>query len=954
MTRLKIKGIPMSDYKETINLPKTKFSMKANLAQREPNWLKGWNEMDLYQAIRVARAGREKFILHDGPPYANGKIHLGHAVNKVLKDIIVKSQTLNGFDVPYVPGWDCHGLPIEHIVEKKKGKAGEKLSHKAFREACRHYALTQVKQQKEDFKRLGILGDWENPYLTMDPIYEANIMRAFAKVVANGHLIKGHKPVHWCVDCGSALAEAEVEYKDKNSPAIDVRFEVLDENALIERMHHNPDHQGLGEGSISVPIWTTTPWTLPANQAVCLNPELDYALVQVGEAGHKERFLVADALAKDVMGRFGYDDYHVVAYAPGKSLEEIKLQHPLYDKQVPLILGNHVTVDAGTGAVHTAPGHGPDDYAVCQKYDIAILNPVNDKGVFTKETELVAGEHIYKANDKILEILKAKNNLLHNAHLNHSYPHCWRHKTPLLFRATPQWFISLDKEHLRSKTIEEIQKVKWIPETGYSRISAMIENHPDWCISRQRSWGVPLPLFVHKETQSLHPDTLSLIEKVATRVEKAGIEAWFELDETEFLGYEAKDYQKNTDILDVWFDAGVSHECVLKRREALSYPADVYLEGSDQHRGWFRSSLLTAVAMGQSTPYKTVLTHGFTVDAKGYKMSKSLGNTVTPEDIIKKSGADILRLWIASTDYRNEMTVSDEVFSRNADTYRRLRNTSRYLLANLADFDPEVDTVASEKLLALDAYAIVRTRQLQKEVIEAYNNFEFHLIYQKVHHFCSIELGSFYLDVIKDRQYTTQKDSIARRSGQTAMMIILEALVRWLAPILSFTAEEIWLMMPGKRDKSVFLTEWFEDFPAITLADHLNHNFWQKLMQVRDEVNKALEQARNKGEIGAPLEAKVTLYAEANLLKQLEVLTDELRFALITSEAHLQLLEKAPEDSMTTAMETLKVGVSALNYPKCIRCWHRLEEIGSNPEHPEICQRCVSNVAGTGENRQYV
>lgn len=943
----------MTDYKDTINLPKTKFSMKANLAQREPNWLKQWNEMDLYQEIRNARAGREKFILHDGPPYANGKIHLGHAVNKVLKDIVIKSQTLNGYDAPYIPGWDCHGLPIEHIVEKKKGKAGEKLSHKDFRNACRNYAMTQVKQQSDDFKRLGIIGDWDKPYLTMNPSYEANIMRAFGKVVENGHLIQGRKPVHWCVDCSSALAEAEVEYKDKTSPAIDVRFTVLDEEVLLSRCDHSPNHSGLGEGTLSVPIWTTTPWTLPANQAVCLNPELEYVVVQVDKEGHKERFLVAEALAKDVMGRYGYDHYRVVAYCQGKALEGLKLQHPLFDRTSVLIVGDHVTVDAGTGAVHTAPGHGPDDYAVCRKYNIEILNPVNGKGVFTEDTEFFAGQHIYKANDAILELLKVKGNLLHNEALTHSYPHCWRHKTPLLFRATPQWFISLDKEHLRSHTLEEIQKVKWVPDTGYGRITTMIENHPDWCISRQRSWGVPMPLFIHKETDELHPNTAALIEDVAKLVDKEGIEAWFELEPETLLAADAEHYRKNTDILDVWFDSGVSHECVLKQRDELQYPADMYLEGSDQHRGWFRSSLLTAVAMKQNAPYKIVLTHGFTVDANGHKMSKSLGNTVTPDEVVKSLGADILRLWIASTDYRNEMTVSEEVFKRNADTYRRLRNTARYLLANLEDFDPEQNAILPTELLALDRWAIDRACELQKEVIKAYNEFQFHLIYQKVHHFCSIEMGSFYLDIIKDRQYTTQKNSVARRSSQTAMMTILEALVRWISPILSFTAEEIWKMMPGEREKSVFLAEWFTEFPEALTNNEFSQAYWHEVMEVRDAVNKALEAQRNEGKIGAPLEAEVTLYCDEALLTNLKKLEDELRFVLITSGAEAKSISDAPMDALTTDMENLKLTVVPVTYEKCVRCWHRREDVGSHAEHPELCSRCVTNVTGEGEDRRY-
>lgn len=942
----------MKEYKDTINLPTTDFPMKASLSEREPVLLKKWNEMDLYGEICKARKGREKFILHDGPPYANGKIHLGHAVNKVLKDIVVKSHLMSGYDAPYVPGWDCHGLPIEHIVEKKKGKAGEKISHKEFRDACRSYALEQMQQQREDFKRLGVFGDWNNPYLTMDPLYEANIMRAFGKVVANGHLVQGRKPVHWCIDCASALAEAEVEYKDKTSPAIYVRFHVLDEATMLDRFHHSPDRK-VSVGHISVPIWTTTPWTLPANQAVALNPELEYVVVQCEQAGHKELFLVAEALLKDVMGNFGIEHYRVVAYGPGKALEGIMLQHPFYDRHSPIIMGEHVTVDAGTGAVHTAPGHGPDDYNVCRKYNIEIINPVNAKGVFTEDTEFFAGLHISKANDVIIELLKSKGNLIHHESVTHSYPHCWRHKTPLLFRATPQWFISLDKENLRRDALNEIFKVKWIPETGEGRLSSMIENRPDWCISRQRSWGVPMPLFVHKETEELHPNTLSLIETVAKLVEKEGVEAWFNLDAEMILGADAENYRKNTDILDVWFDSGVSHECVLKQRPELQYPADVYLEGSDQHRGWFHSSLLTAVAMKQAAPFKTVLTHGFTVDANGHKMSKSVGNTIEPEHVMKTLGADILRLWIASTDYPNEMTVSDEIFKRNADTYRRLRNTARYLLANLNDFDPEQNTVPEQAMLELDRWAVNQARLLQNDIIEAYNNFQFHVICQRIHHFCSIEMGSFYLDIIKDRQYTMQKDSLARRSAQTAMLMILEGLVRWLAPILSFTAEEIWQHMPGKREKSVFLSEWFKGYIEPIVKNGFDTRYWQIVMAVRDEVNKALEQQRSAGKIGAPLEAEVTLFCSETLAADLQQLGDELRFVLITSAAKVQPLSSASGSELETEIKDLKLSINVVDYPKCARCWHRRADIGTHKNHPELCGRCIENIDGTGEERQF-
>ena len=771
------------DYKKTLNLPNTGFPMKGNLAQREPERLKKWNDADLYKKIREAFTGRPQFILHDGPPYANGEIHIGHAVNKVLKDIIVKSKTLSGFDAPYVPGWDCHGLPIELMVEKKIGKAGVKVSPAVFRKACREYAAKQVDIQKEAFVRLGILGDWGNPYLTMDFAFEANIVRSLGKITQKGHVVAGAKPVHWCTDCGSALAEAEVEYEDKHSPAIDVRFQVIDENAFMSLCHHAPEHEG--RGALSVVIWTTTPWTLPANQGVALNPDLEYVVVQC----ETERLVVAEALLKDTMLRYGNDIYHVIGYCKGSAWEYQLLQHPFYDRQVPVVLGDHVTVEAGTGAVHTAPGHGQDDYIVGKKYGLRIDNPVGSDGVFLTNTELFAGEHVFNANAHVLEVLENKGKLVHQQAILHSYPHCWRHKTPIIFRATPQWFISMNKNGLREQALSEVKRVDWIPEWGQARIESMIEGRPDWCISRQRTWGVPITFFIHKETRELHPQTVELIEKVAKRIEEKGIEAWFELEKEELLGIEAADYEKMTDTLDVWFDSGVTHACVLDKREQLRFPADLYLEGSDQHRGWFQSSLLASTAMNDAAPYKAVLTHGFTVDKNGEKMSKSKGNVIPPQSVMKNLGADVLRLWIASTDYRSEMRVSDEILERTSDGYRRLRNTARFLLSSLNDFDPAQDLVATPDLLVLDRWLMDRAYLLQEEVKAAYETYQFQHIYQKVHHFCVLDLGGFYLDIIKDRQYTAKADSLARRSAQTAMYHVIEALTRWLAPIISYTAD---------------------------------------------------------------------------------------------------------------------------------------------------------------------
>ncbi|MFZ0790372.1 MAG: isoleucine--tRNA ligase [Chromatiaceae bacterium] len=758
----------MADYKDTLNLPSTGFPMKANLAQREPEMLKHWEAMDLYGLIRQARAGAEQFILHDGPPYANGEIHIGHAVNKVLKDIIVKARTLDGLDAPYVPGWDCHGLPIELQVEKKKGKPGHKISAAQFRGACRDYAARQVAGQRSDFKRLGVLGDWERPYLTMDFGFEAEIIRSLGRIVANGHVVKGEKPVHWCIDCGSALAEAEVEYADKQSIAIDVRFEVLDPEALEARCHASPN--GCGEGPAHVVIWTTTPWTLPANQAVALNPELEYVIVQVESGSHKERLIVAEGLLRDTMDRWGFEHHRVMGYGRGVDFEGLKLRHPFYDREVPVILGEHVTLDAGTGAVHTAPGHGLEDYIVGQRYHLAVDNPVGGDGRFLPGTPLFEGENVFKANERVVETLKARGALLLEQRFTHSYPHCWRHKTPIIFRATPQWFVSMDRHGLRAAALREIGRVSWMPEWGQSRIEGMVQGRPDWCISRQRTWGVPIPLLVHKESGSLHPRTAELIEEVARRVEQKGIEAWFELHPADLLGEsEGSEYDKVHDTLDVWFDSGVTHTCVLERRAGLRSPADLYLEGSDQHRGWFQSSLLTSVAMNDRAPYRAVLTHGFTVDAKGEKMSKSKGNVVRPQDVMKTLGADIIRLWVAATDYRGEMGVSDEILKRTADAYRRIRNTARFLLANLNGFDPAENAVAPAAMIELDRWVVDRALRLQDEIIEAYRGYQFHLIYQKVHNFCVVDLGSFYLDVIKDRQYNTQSDGLPRRSCQTAL-----------------------------------------------------------------------------------------------------------------------------------------------------------------------------------------
>lgn len=934
----------MSDYKKTLNLPKTAFPMKANLAQREPNTVKRWQEEGLYQQLRQARTGQPKFVLQDGPPYANGDIHIGHAVNKILKDIIVKSKTISGFDAPYVPGWDCHGLPIEQQVEKKIGRVGNKVDATGFRQACREYAGKQVARQKADFVRLGVLADWEQPYLTLDPKFEANQLRAFAEMIDRGHLQAGHKPVHWCFDCRSALAEAEVEYKDKTSPAIDVRFAAADNAAFANAA-------GIETGlPISVVIWTTTPWTLPANQAVALNAELDYQLVEVNLSGQPELLLLAEGLVDDVLARWGVEDHSVLGRCKGQALEGLSLTHPLESRQVPIILGDHVTLDAGTGAVHTAPGHGVEDYNAGRQYNLPVEHGVRGDGVFADSVPYLAGTHVLKANPQVIELLTEAGALVKHEEFAHSYPHCWRHKSPVIFRATAQWFISMDAANLRADAREEIKAVSWLPAWGQERIDGMVENRPDWCISRQRTWGVPVALFTHKDDGQLHPNSAELMRQVADKVEVGSIDAWFDLDPAELLGEEADQYDKVTDILDVWFDSGVVHHCVGEARDELVRPADLYLEGSDQHRGWFQSSLLTSVAMTGKVPYKEVLTHGFTVDKDGRKMSKSIGNVVAPQKVMNSLGADVMRLWVAATDYRNEMTVSDEILNRVADSYRRMRNTLRYLLSNLDGFDPATQRVQPAEMLELDRWLLVEAAALQEKVKAAYERYEFHSIYQDVHRFCSVDLGGFYLDVLKDRVYTLQADSLARRSGQTAMYHVAEAMLCWLAPILSFTADEAWSFLPGERDGSVFAATWW-DIPAVNELGKVGLSGWQSLRESREVVSKALETARNEGAIRGSLDAAITLYADSDAEQAMQQLGEELRFVFITSAATLKPLAEAPANAVGEG--NVKVVVAASEAEKCERCWHRRPDVGEHAAHPTLCGRCVENVDGSGEQRHY-
>ncbi|HAU79735.1 MAG TPA: isoleucine--tRNA ligase [Stenotrophomonas sp.] len=939
------------DYKATLHLPATEFPMRGDLPKREPGILSRWEDEGLYARLRDNAQGRPLFVLHDGPPYANGQIHLGHAVNKILKDIIVKSRYLAGFDAPYVPGWDCHGLPIEIAVEKKWGKVGVKLDAVAFRQKCREFAEEQIELQRRDFKRLGVIGDWDNPYKTLSFDFEANEIRALSKVFANGHIVRGAKPVHWCFDCGSALAEAEIEYQDKTSPAIDVAYVSRDAQQLAERFGVTLP----ADVEVAVPIWTTTPWTLPASLAVSLGAEIEYVLAEGPAHNGKRRWLVlAAALAERSLQRYGVDGLVVHGRATGAALENLLLAHPFYpQRDIPLLNGAHVSDEDGTGAVHTAPGHGQEDFVVSQqyglmdKYNAGQINPVDGRGVYLSSTPPagdveLAGVHLWKAQPLIIDVLRASGALLAFVEIVHSYPHCWRHKTPVVFRATPQWFISMDKANLRRDAMAAIDSVGWFPGWGKARIGSMVDGRPDWCISRQRTWGVPIALFTHRETGEPHPRTVELMQQVADRVEAEGIDVWYSLDSAELLGEEAPQYEKVTDILDVWFDSGVTHEGVLLAR-GFGKPADLYLEGSDQHRGWFQSSLLTGVAIDKQAPYKQCLTHGFTVDEKGRKMSKSLGNGIEPQDIMKTLGADILRLWIASADYSNEMSLSQEILKRNADAYRRLRNTARFLLGNLDGFDPAQHRVAPADMVALDRWIVHRAFEVQEKIKAAYTGYNMAEIVQLLLNFCSVDLGSVYLDVTKDRLYTMPVDSRGRRSAQTAMYHIAEAFTRWIAPILSFTADELWGYLPGERKENVLFATWYEGLAPLPADAPLNAADFDQLLALREQVAKVLEPMRANGAIGAALEAEITVAADAETAARWQPLAEELRFLLISGD--VQVRPATTDEVFVSAQPTGK--------QKCVRCWHYRADVGSVAAHPELCGRCVTNIDGAGEDRRW-
>ncbi|MBP6562582.1 MAG: isoleucine--tRNA ligase [Neisseriaceae bacterium] len=923
----------MTDYRTTVNLLDTPFPMRGNLAKREGAWLKNWQDQQRYEKLRQIGKGRPKFVLHDGPPYANGDIHTGHAVNKILKDMIIRSKTLSGFDAPYVPGWDCHGLPIELMVEKTHGK---NIPAAQFRQLCREYATEQIERQKQAFMRLGMLGDWDHPYLTMDFVTEANTVRTLGQIYAQGYLVKGEKPVHYCIECGSALAEAEVEYKDKVSPTIDVGFECVDNRAVSAVFG-----DAYVSGKVYAVIWTTTPWTLPANKAVSVHPEVVYQLVQTA----KGYVILAKDLVADALARFGLEGSPVVAEVLGEQLEGLMLQHPFMDKQVPIILGDHVTTDAGTGLVHTAPSHGLDDYNVCLKYKIEMENLILDDGRFKADVPFVAGKTVWDANPVLVTVLEKSGHLFSGKKLEHSYPHCWRHKTPIIFRATAQWFIAMDKEGvdgqtLRSKAMKGVEATDFVPAWGRARLESMVSGRPDWCISRQRSWGTPMAFFVHKETGELHPRSLELIEEVALRMEKQGIEAWFSLDAEELIGADVKEYKKLTDTLDVWFDSGSTHYSVLRQRPELTWPADLYLEGSDQHRGWFQSSMMTACATMGTPPYKQLLTHGFVVDGQGQKMSKSIGNVIAPQTISDTLGADILRLWTASTDYTGEVALSDEILKRVTESYRRLRNTLRFLLANLSDFNPTKDQVAVADMLELDRYGMVLAQQLQTQVADQdYPAYAFHHAVQEILHFCSEEMGSFYLDILKDRLYTTQANSLPRRSAQTALYHITRSLLLVLGPILCFTADEAWMVLTGEEEDSVLYHTWHE-FPAMDAAEQTQLTAkWQAIRAVREVANKEIEALRVNNQVGSSLQASIEIAAPQDVADQLLSLGDELRFVFLVSQASVSV---APELAVTAASVTAA---------KCERCWHYTDDVGQHAAHPTLCGRCVTNVDGEGEER---
>ncbi|WWO95557.1 MAG: isoleucine--tRNA ligase [Candidatus Dasytiphilus stammeri] len=944
----------MNNYKSTLYLPETNFPMRGDLANKEPQRLQHWYHDNLYSLIRKVKKGKKIFFLHDGPPYANGALHIGHAVNKILKDIIIKSKTLEGFDCPYIPGWDCHGLPIELNVEKLIGKPGNTVSLAEFRQACRNYATKQISNQKKDFIRMGVIADWDNPYLTMDFKNEAQIIRILGKIIAHGYLVKGIKPVPWCIDCGSALSDAEVIHKNFCSQAIDVAFYAVN----IEQVQAKFKVQYLNSNKkIALLVWTTTPWTLPANQALSVDAQGSYQLIQIT---NERLIIIAKSLSNKIRDRLKkmINYWHVLGETLGSELEFMHFYHPFFNFTVPVLLSNHVTLDMGTGIVHIAPSHGMDDYIVCKKNNISPINLIKANGCYKNNTHPeLDGILIFKANNIIINILKKNGVLLHIQDIQHSYAHCWRHNSPLIFRTTEQWFINMEHKKLREKSIDSINKIQWIPSWGKTRLKVMIANRPDWCISRQRTWGVPIPLFIHKESGKLHPNTLALIEEIANLVEKKGIQAWWDLLPIDIYSkYDLKQYQKNFDTLDVWFDSGCSTNLLINTRPELNLKiSDIYLEGSDQYRGWFMSSLIISMAIKDHVPCKTILTHGFAVDSNRKKMSKSCGNIISPQTLMNKWGADIMRLWIASTDYSKEITLSEEIINRSADNYRRIRNTVRFLLANLKDFQPQNQIIPPKQMIRLDNWILEKTQLIQQHIINAYKQYDFHSVVHNIMQFCSIELGSFYLDIVKDRLYTIKKESLARRSCQTVIFYIAEAIVRWLAPILSFTADEIWNYLPGKRSRYVFTEEWFNFRDLVEENNSKNHDFFNELVTVRYEINKVFEKARQDQQLRDSLSVGISIYTIGSIAEKLKLLGSELKFFLLTSSAEIMDYELAPVNSYKSeSISKLKFFLYKASGTKCLRCWHYTTDIGQNSNFPELCGRCVNNIIGKGEIRHFV
>ena len=937
-----------TDYRSTLNLPDTPFPMRGDLPKREAGWAQEWEDQGVYKKLRAARCGAEKFVLHDGPPYANGQIHIGHAVNKILKDMIVKARQLKGLDAVYVPGWDCHGLPIENAIEKLYGRS---LPRDEVQAKSRAFATEQIAAQMADFKRLGVLGEWDNPYRTMDFGNEANEIRALKRIMERGFVYRGLKPVYWCFDCGSSLAEFEIEYADKKSQTLDVGFKCAEPEKLAVAF----GLKRLAKDAFAV-IWTTTAWTIPANQALNLNPELDYALVDT----ERGILLLASVLVEKCLARYQLSGT-VLATTRGKNLGLLNFMHPFYDvdpgyrRFSPVFLADYATADDGTGIVHSSPAYGVEDFNSCVANGIAyddILNPVQGNGRYVDELPLFGGLNIWKAAPLVIERLQEHNRLFATENITHSYPHCWRHKTPVIYRAAAQWFIRMDaetagtlgvfacdkaKKTLRQLALAAIDETRFYPENGKLRLQSMIAGRPDWCISRQRNWGVPLPFFIHTATGELHPRTMEIMDQAADMVEAGGIEAWSKASAESIIGMDALDYLKSTDILDVWFDSGTTHDHVLRHSHAeqSAWPADLYLEGHDQHRGWFHSSLLTACAMYDHAPYKGLLTHGFTVDGKGRKMSKSEGNVVAPQAVSGKLGAEIIRLWCASTDYSGDLAIDDKILARVVDAYRRIRNTLRFLMANVSDFDPDTDAVPFGDMLEIDRYALSRAAQLQADILAHYEVYEFHPVVSKLQIYCSEDLGSFYLDILKDRLYTTGPKSLARRSAQTALHAITHAMLRWMAPFLSFTAEEAWKIFGASE--SIFI----ETYSDLGTPDEALLAKWSRIRMVRDAVNKDIEALRADGKVGSSLQANVALQVNADDHALLTSLSGDLKFVFITSAIDL------------IAGGELQASVSASIDQKCERCWHYRDDVGIDPDHPTICGRCTSNLFGLGEDRKF-